>query len=213
MQIILPKKFGEAHVQKFSTYRDIELDGYIRPSSDGQHQVLSLHLQIIQSLLSRHAFPMIKSHRVFANHKPDAAQTSHPPPDFHQRRGGELLLREMQQQRSLLLLLISSKNTCPKFNDPAGYQPCATVSPPANSANSNFVFYGNGNLAGGWTWESDTTKGVVVTSNGLITWQRNNINTVCIRQKNNKGTTCYRRPAYAACLLNPGDIDNAWGFP
>ncbi|GJC88391.1 hypothetical protein ColLi_11229 [Colletotrichum liriopes] len=108
---------------------------------------------------------------------------------------------------------VSSKNTCPKFNDPAGYQPCATVSPPANSANSNFVFYGNGNLAGGWTWESDTTKGVVITSNGLITWQRNNINTVCIRQKNNKGTTCYRRPAYAACLLNPGDIDNAWGFP
>ncbi|PTU17980.1 hypothetical protein P175DRAFT_0525782 [Aspergillus ochraceoroseus IBT 24754] len=112
---------------------------------------------------------------------------------------------------------ISSKNTCNYFNDRSGYQACEAVGTPNYAADSNFRYFPHGNLASSsWTWESDTIKGAVITSNGLIIWQPNiRINTVCISYKGNGGYHCYKRPAYAACTLSESaveNINNAWGF-
>jgi hypothetical protein len=75
-------------------------------------------------------------------------------------------------------------------------------------------------MAGGWAWESDGIKGVVVNSNGLVTWETADdaykINTVCIASNSGQITECYKRPQYAACTLlseEYANINNVWGYP
>lgn len=112
-----------------------------------------------------------------------------------------------------------SKSTCPEFNDPAGFPACDSVGEPSSSPNSKFRFWPNGNVAGGWAWESSDIAGIVLNSNGLLAWEIEGnaykINVVCVSVQNNQLTDCYKRPQYSACRLIDGeyrDISNVKAY-